>query len=70
MLIPHVGLATQYTVKDTRIPVEGGDIPVRCLIPEGGSDEKYPVLMWAHGGGGSTSKRPLTAPVLTNLWLS
>lgn len=70
MLIPRVGSATQYAVKDTRVPVEGGDIPVRCLIPEGGSDETYPVLMWAHGGGESTYKCPLAAPVLMSLGLS
>ena len=41
-----------YRVQDYKVPVEGGEITVRAVIP-GTVDEgqKYPLLFWAHGGG-------------------
>jgi dipeptidyl aminopeptidase/acylaminoacyl peptidase len=42
----------KYRVQDYKVPVEGGEITVRAVIP-GTEDEgqKYPLLFWAHGGG-------------------
>ena len=42
----------KYRVQDYKVPVEGGEITVRAVIP-GTVDEgqKYPLLFWAHGGG-------------------
>jgi hypothetical protein len=42
----------KYRVQDYKVPVEGGEITVRAVIPgteyEG---QKYPLLLWTHGGG-------------------
>ncbi|KAH9886486.1 Alpha/Beta hydrolase protein [Cubamyces lactineus] len=41
-----------YTVNDYNIPVEGGEILVRCLVPVVGDEqETFPVLVYIHGGG-------------------
>ena len=44
-------VASQYAVHYKTVPVEGGDIVVRCVIPAGDNDSTYPVLVWFHGGG-------------------
>jgi len=42
----------KYRVQDYKVPIEGGDITVRVVIP-GTEDngQKYPLLFWTHGGG-------------------
>ena len=41
-----------YTVNDYAVPVEGGEILVRCLVPVvQGKQERFPVLVYLHGGG-------------------
>ncbi|KAI0704749.1 Alpha/Beta hydrolase protein [Earliella scabrosa] len=40
-----------YSVEDKDITVEGGCIPVRCIIPSSEDATKtFPVLVWYHGG--------------------
>lgn len=41
--------ANQYTVTEKQVPVDGGEIVVRCYAPTG--DDTYPILVWYHGGG-------------------
>ena len=39
------------------VPVEGGEIVVRAVIPGTGDDGlSYPLLFWMHGGGWSLDK--------------
>ncbi|MCL2580941.1 MAG: alpha/beta hydrolase [Streptosporangiales bacterium] len=38
-------------VRDTTVPVEGGDIPVRILTPKVPGDRSRGVIVWYHGGG-------------------
>lgn len=47
----------KYRVRDYKVPVEGGEIVVRAVIP-GTEDEgrTYPFLFWTHGGGRSSSE--------------
>lgn len=40
-----------YRVEDRKIPVEGGEITIRCLVPTSESGKTFPVLVWFHGGG-------------------
>lgn len=40
-----------YKVFDEKVPVEGGEITVRCLVPAGGEEETFGVFVWLHGGG-------------------
>ncbi|KAH9979766.1 Alpha/Beta hydrolase protein [Russula compacta] len=42
----------KYRTRDYKVPVEGGEIVVRAVIP-GTEDEgrTYPFLFWTHGGG-------------------
>ncbi|KAI0643502.1 Alpha/Beta hydrolase protein [Trametes meyenii] len=42
--------ASSYRVEHKNIPVEGGTIVLRCIIPAGAEDGSYPVLVWYHGG--------------------
>ncbi|KZS88460.1 hypothetical protein SISNIDRAFT_459681 [Sistotremastrum niveocremeum HHB9708] len=43
---------TGYTATDFRIPVEGGEIDARSYVPEKThEDERFPLLLWTHGGG-------------------
>jgi len=43
---------TKYRVQDYKVPVEGGEITVRAVIPgTEGEEQKYPLLFWNHGGG-------------------
>ncbi|KAH9027049.1 Alpha/Beta hydrolase protein [Lactarius hengduanensis] len=42
----------KYRVQDFKVPVEGGEITVRAVIPGTGDErQKYPLLFWLHGGG-------------------
>ncbi|KAI0266838.1 Alpha/Beta hydrolase protein [Gloeopeniophorella convolvens] len=41
----------KYRVQDHKVPVEGGEILVRAVIPGTGEGGPYPLLVWAHGGG-------------------
>ncbi|KAH9050807.1 Alpha/Beta hydrolase protein [Lactarius vividus] len=42
----------RYRVQDFKVPVEGGEITVRAVIPGTGDEEQtYPLLFWLHGGG-------------------
>ncbi|KAF8257599.1 Alpha/Beta hydrolase protein [Lactarius quietus] len=41
----------KYRVQDYKVPVEGGEITVRAVIPGTEDDgQKYPLLIWTHGG--------------------
>ncbi|GBE82847.1 AB hydrolase superfamily protein [Sparassis crispa] len=41
-----------YRVEDHKIAVEDGEITVRCLTPTtGDAEERFPLLIWFHGGG-------------------
>ncbi|KAI0301656.1 Alpha/Beta hydrolase protein [Multifurca ochricompacta] len=41
-----------YRVQDYKVPVEGGEITVRAVIPGTGDEgQQYPFLFWTHGGG-------------------
>ncbi|KAF8257598.1 Alpha/Beta hydrolase protein, partial [Lactarius quietus] len=41
-----------YRVQDYKVPVEGGEITVRVVIPGTEDDGQiYPLLFWTHGGG-------------------
>ncbi len=45
-------LDAKYRVQDYKVPVEGGEITVRAVIPGTGDEgQKYPLLFWMHGGG-------------------
>ncbi|KAK7682277.1 hypothetical protein QCA50_014480 [Cerrena zonata] len=47
-------LESEYRLEDRSIPVENGEISVRCLFPTpSGNSSKgpYPLLVWYHGGG-------------------
>ncbi|KAI0757825.1 alpha/beta-hydrolase [Daedaleopsis nitida] len=49
---PRSDRHTAYAVEDHRVPVEGGEITVRSLVPTGeDSTATFPVLVWFHGGG-------------------
>ena len=45
----------KYRAQDYKVPVEGGEIAVRVVIPGTGDEEaveqKYPFLFWTRGGG-------------------
>ena len=43
------GVGSEYAVKDHTVPVEGGTIRVRSVVPSGGKD--YPLLVWYHASG-------------------
>ncbi|KAI0057882.1 hypothetical protein BV25DRAFT_1830628 [Artomyces pyxidatus] len=43
---------SKYRVQDHQVPVEGGKITVRVVIPNSGdADATYPLVVWLHGGG-------------------
>ncbi|KAI0920681.1 hypothetical protein AcW1_002350 [Taiwanofungus camphoratus] len=44
---------TEYRIEDNEVPVEGGKILVRCLVPRSSGEEerRLPLLVWYHGGG-------------------
>ncbi|KAI0073609.1 hypothetical protein K474DRAFT_1666391 [Panus rudis PR-1116 ss-1] len=43
---------TEYSVKDHSVPVEGGEITVRVLIPRNGQGKTaFPLMLWMHPGG-------------------
>jgi len=44
--------ASELRVEDFRIPVDGGEITIRCTVPtSGGANATFPVLVWYHSGG-------------------
>ncbi|KAI0323835.1 hypothetical protein GY45DRAFT_1289798 [Cubamyces sp. BRFM 1775] len=50
----HLPPEDTYTLTDHIIPVEGGEITVRCLVPVvKDAEETFPVLVRLHGGGWS-----------------
>ena len=45
-------LESAYTIEDKTVPVEGGEISVRIVVPTSEvKEETFPVLVWFHGGG-------------------
>ncbi|KAI0328847.1 hypothetical protein GY45DRAFT_1419728 [Cubamyces sp. BRFM 1775] len=51
-LEPHLPPSDTYTVTDRPIPVEGGEISVRTLVPVvADQNETFPVIVYIHGGG-------------------
>ncbi|KAL6308629.1 alpha/beta-hydrolase [Sparassis latifolia] len=49
---PRLPAETEFRVEHHMVPVDGGEIRVRCTIPTGSSEQKtFPVLVWYHGGG-------------------
>ncbi|KAJ7495056.1 Alpha/Beta hydrolase protein [Mycena latifolia] len=42
-----------YSVTDRTVPVDGAEIPVRCIEPvaRDGESGGFPILVWLHGGG-------------------
>ncbi|CCM02387.1 uncharacterized protein FIBRA_04483 [Fibroporia radiculosa] len=53
---PHLPPESKYRVRDHQIPVDGGEIAIRCVIPtpSGNEDEVFPLMLWIHGGGSIT----------------
>ena len=50
----HTHADSEYKVEDRQIPVDGGEIAVRCVFPTPSEDRNqgpYPILVWYHGGG-------------------
>lgn len=48
------GLESEYRLQDFQVPVDGGEILVRCLTPTPGGKtgtETYPLLVWYHLSG-------------------
>ncbi|OCH92006.1 hypothetical protein OBBRIDRAFT_791755 [Obba rivulosa] len=50
---PFLPPESEYRVQDYQIPVEDGEVTVRCLAPTpaGQENETFPLLFWTHGGG-------------------
>lgn len=50
---PLLPKASEYRVEDRKVPVDGGEITVRTVVPTpaGAKDKKFPLLVWYHGGG-------------------
>jgi len=50
---PFLPPTSEYRVLDQRIPVDGGEIVARCLVPTpaGQDNQTYPLLYYTHGGG-------------------
>jgi len=61
VVVPHIQRsyeyrlppASDYSVEDRKLPVDGGEILLRCLTPtpNNGEGRTYPLLYWVHGGG-------------------
>ncbi|KAJ8454100.1 hypothetical protein ONZ51_g13224 [Trametes cubensis] len=52
MFEPTLPPRDTYTVNNYNVPVEGGEILVRCLVPVvENKDETFPVFVYIHGGG-------------------
>ena len=43
-------LESDYRVEERTVPVEGGEILVRCIFPTAAGGP-FPLLVWYHGGG-------------------
>ncbi|KAA1473906.1 alpha/beta-hydrolase [Dentipellis sp. KUC8613] len=41
----------EYRLENHKVPVDGGDINVRCFIPTSQVENNHPLLVWYHGGG-------------------
>ncbi|KAJ7110518.1 Alpha/Beta hydrolase protein [Mycena epipterygia] len=52
-LRPHLPPDSSYSVENRIIPVDGGEISIRCIQPVPRADETggFPILVWLHGGG-------------------
>ncbi|KAJ6563678.1 Alpha/Beta hydrolase protein [Mycena vulgaris] len=50
---PHLPAESAYRVSDRTIPVDEGEITIRCIqpVPRGDETAGFPVLVWLHGGG-------------------
>ncbi|TFY78746.1 hypothetical protein EWM64_g5266 [Hericium alpestre] len=52
--LPKLPSESTYRVEDHQIPVEGGEVTIRCLTPTPAGapkDQTFPLFFWAHGGG-------------------
>ncbi|OCH91998.1 hypothetical protein OBBRIDRAFT_727792 [Obba rivulosa] len=49
---PFLPPESEYRIQDYQIPVEGGEVTVRCVIPTpaGQENKTFPLLFWTHGG--------------------
>jgi acetyl esterase/lipase len=50
-IIKNITTKESYRVIDHQVPVKGGEITVRVVIPSGNGEEKFPLLIYFHGGG-------------------
>lgn len=43
---------SSYSLEDRLVPVEGGEVKVRIVVPATeNKDKTFPVIVWYHGGG-------------------
>ncbi|KAJ3010743.1 hypothetical protein NUW54_g2386 [Trametes sanguinea] len=50
-LRPNLPHATEYVTDDHKVPVDGGEVAVRCYRPHSLQDATFPLFFWVHGGG-------------------
>ncbi|KAI0057883.1 alpha/beta-hydrolase [Artomyces pyxidatus] len=48
---PDLPDESKYRVEDHKVPSDSGGIRVRVVIPAGGAEATYPLVVWIHGGG-------------------
>ncbi|KAJ8516841.1 hypothetical protein ONZ45_g5911 [Pleurotus djamor] len=48
---PRLPDRRKYQVQEYKIPVEGGRIKARCIIPVAEDESTFPLLVWFHAGG-------------------
>ncbi|THH13372.1 hypothetical protein EW146_g6826 [Bondarzewia mesenterica] len=52
--VDQCSIEYEYLVKQYEVPVDGGDIAVRCFVPTSkdvaDDGKRYPLLVWYHGG--------------------